>query len=915
MKMRLRVRLLLMVGIPLAGMLFLAGWNTVEKIFETRDLARLQALVEVSTQIGMLTHELQKERGMSAGFIGSEGRNFAEELKVQHGASDRRQQELQAVLTGFDASHFGASFATQLAASTQLLNELSAKRQVIAALSIPGPEAIAYYTRSIAALLGVSGQLATLSQDKDIARQASAYSALLQAKERAGIERAMLSNVFGADRFTPETLVRFISNGAAQDTWYGIFNHYASAQQQQFAMAQLQGAAVDAVAETKNAALARMSEESLGLDAKSWFVSATGRIDLMKAVEDRLAADLVTAMADLERQSSQIAWFYAISTLVSAFIILLLTHLIGRRILGQMGGEPEAAVAVAHAVADGKLDNEIVLAKGDSTSLLASMQRMQAQLLERITAERRVAAENLRIRIALDNVSTGVMIADAERKIIYANQAVVAVLSAAEEDIRQQLPDFDAQRLVGANIDSFHKVPTQQARLLAELTQTYVANVEVGRRHMTVSANPVIDADGNRLGAVAEWRDRTQEVNAQRELKALLDAAVNGDFSQSIPADDKQGFFNDMAAGMNQLMAVVAQALNDIARVLNAVAHGDLSQQIETEYSGTLGQLKDDTNSTIQRLREVVGQIQDATEAINTAAKEIAAGNTDLSARTEEQASSLEETASSMEQIKSTVKHNADNARAAAELADSSNAVATRGGEMVGRVVETMSGIQGSSRKIADIIGVIDSIAFQTNILALNAAVEAARAGEQGRGFAVVATEVRNLAKRSADAAKEIKGLIDESVGKVNGGVRLVHETGETIAEVVSAFRQLAQLVGGISDASHEQASGIEQVSEAVAQMDEVTQQNAALVEQAAAAAESLEEQARGLQQAVAMFSLDDVQTRAAVRRSVVAPAPTFAAAAAVTPMPMAKRDMPLKHLPAARFVDVDDDGDVWAEF
>jgi methyl-accepting chemotaxis protein len=261
-----------------------------------------------------------------------------------------------------------------------------------------------------------------------------------------------------------------------------------------------------------------------------------------------------------------------------------------------------------------------------------------------------------------------------------------------------------------------------------------------------------------------------------------------------------------------------------------------------------------------------------------------------------------------MEELNSTVRNNAETARQAAELARNSNSAAEKGGEMVGRVVDTMSGIQTSSKKIADIIGVIDSIAFQTNILALNAAVEAARAGEQGRGFAVVATEVRNLAQRSADAAKEIKLLIDESVGKVNGGVQLVHETGVTIAEVVGAFQQLAQLVGGIAEASREQASGIEQVSNAVSQMDEVTQQNAALVEQAAAAAESLEEQAQGLRQAVAMFRLDS---------SAVLPAPTFAASTAV-PVPARTRAAQpagggAKSLPPAAYAN--DDEDEWAEF
>ena len=288
------------------------------------------------------------------------------------------------------------------------------------------------------------------------------------------------------------------------------------------------------------------------------------------------------------------------------------------------------------------------------------------------------------------------------------------------------------------------------------------------------------------------------------------------------------------------------------------VAQGDLGSHIDVRSQDETGQLMAALRDMNAALVRIVGEVRGGTETIATASSQIAAGNMDLSSRTEQQASSLEETASSMEELTAAVKQNADNALAARALASAASAVAVKGGAVVSEVVQTMGSINDSSRKIADIIGVIDSIAFQTNILALNAAVEAARAGEQGRGFAVVATEVRNLAHRSASAAKEIKGLIDDSVDKVGAGSKLVDQAGATMQDVVDSVQRLSAIIGDITDASEEQRLGIEQVNEAISQMDQVTQQNAALVEEAAAAANAMQDQAAQLSQAVQVFRLKD---------------------------------------------------------
>ncbi|MDH6184120.1 methyl-accepting chemotaxis protein [Polaromonas sp. CG_23.6] len=317
----------------------------------------------------------------------------------------------------------------------------------------------------------------------------------------------------------------------------------------------------------------------------------------------------------------------------------------------------------------------------------------------------------------------------------------------------------------------------------------------------------------------------------------------------------------------------ITNPLKQAVLVAQKVAAGDLTSDIEVRTQDETGQLLQALKDMNTSLTGIVGQVRQGTDTIATASSQIAAGNLDLSSRTEQQASSLEETAASMEELTSTVKQNADNARQANQLAVSASSVAVRGGAVVSQVVDTMGAINTSSRKIVDIIGVIDGIAFQTNILALNAAVEAARAGEQGRGFAVVAAEVRNLAQRSAAAAKEIKTLIGDSVDKVEEGSKQVAEAGRTMDEIVDSVKRVTDIMAEITAASQEQTQGIEQINQAITQMDQVTQQNAALVEEAAAAAQSLQEQAAGLSQVVSVFRLDEAQV-SQVRYGAAPPRP-----------------------------------------
>ncbi|MFU8788389.1 MAG: methyl-accepting chemotaxis protein [Methylobacter sp.] len=367
----------------------------------------------------------------------------------------------------------------------------------------------------------------------------------------------------------------------------------------------------------------------------------------------------------------------------------------------------------------------------------------------------------------------------------------------------------------------------------------------------------VINVDGEYRLAIEHAMQAMQTMQAMLgDIGKVMGGVAQGDISRRVQAEGR-GDLRRLKDDINLSLDALG-SLDDISIIASALSQGDLTQTINKNYPGTFGAVITGMNGTVENLRELVGDIKESTNSINMAAKEIASGNNDLSHRTEEQAASLQETAASMGELTATVQQNAKSAQYANQLAVGATDIAGKGVAVVDRVVTTMEDINESSRKIVDIITVIDSIAFQTNILALNAAVEAARAGEQGRGFAVVAGEVRNLAQRAAAAAGEIKSLIGDSVEKVEDGTKLVAQAGKTMEEIVGAIRGVTNIMSQIRAASVEQTSGIEQVNQAIGQMDEVTQQNAALVEEAAAAAELLEEQAQNLSVTVSRFTVDN---------------------------------------------------------
>jgi methyl-accepting chemotaxis protein len=556
--------------------------------------------------------------------------------------------------------------------------------------------------------------------------------------------------------------------------------------------------------------------------------AATALLGLMAATERTLLSALETRANDLKVHRN----------LVVGFVLVLLgTGMAFSFLLTRSLTEPMARViAVFRSICEGKLDNAFEHSGRDEASqVLRALDEMQNKLRVQIESERQQAVVNSRLKVALDSASNNVMVADAEGKIIYVNPAMQSLLRAAEADVRTRVPGFSCEAVTGSAIDALHHDGGSQTQRVSEVRDTQRAEMSMGGCVVRYVANPILGDGGERIGTVVEWTDRTQDARVEKELQEMLAAVVQGDLSQRLALTGKQGFHEMLARAVNRLT---------------------------------------------DNMAEVVSSVKQAAGEVHRGAEEISSGNANLSQRTEEQSSSLEETASSMEQMTTTVKQNADNAGQADQLATAARDRAEKGGSVLSRAIDAMSEIAGSSRKIADIIVVIDEIAFQTNLLALNAAVEAARAGEQGRGFAVVAAEVRNLASRSATAAKEIKALIQDSVRKVDDGSVLVAESGKALEEIVGAVKKVSDIIGEIAAASREQSSGIEQVNRAVMQMDEVTQQNAALVEQATAASHAMAEQAKALNELMSRYHVEagSVQQREAGPRALGMHAPAASA-------------------------------------
>ena len=490
-----------------------------------------------------------------------------------------------------------------------------------------------------------------------------------------------------------------------------------------------------------------------------------------------------------------------------------------------------------------------------------------------VTEQRKKENDVMRLQTAVNGAGVAMMMIDRDFVVTYINDATRKLFERRREEMERLYPGFDPSKIVGMCIDDFHKHPSHQRRLLEDPRKLpYKTDIKVGELRFALNVTAVHDTEGNYVGNAMEWEDVTEQRDAQNQVEQLIASAVKGELDVRIDASNYTGFMGDLGTGINRLFDAVVMPIREVKKVAGRLADGDLTAKMEGDFEGEFKSLQDSLNTSIDHLRSTVLNINAAANAITGSADDISEGNTDLSQRTQEQASALEETASTMEEMTGSVRQNAAYAKEANQLAVDARSLAEKGGKVVGTAVDAMEEINSSSKKISDIIGVIEQIAFQTNMLALNAAVEAARAGDQGRGFAVVAGEVRSLAQRSSTAARDIKRLIEDSVFRVDDGTRLVDQSGETLQEIMSAVKKVSDIIGEIAAAGEEQANGIEQVNQAISQMDRSTQQNAALVEEAASASESMSEQSANLVKLMQFFTTGD----SSQERAKVLPTPVF---------------------------------------
>jgi len=828
----LRNKLLALLFLPMLMLSVLSANLLFEQRNNYQKLENITLVNHLFASIGGMLDALQKERGMSAGFLSSAGTAFATKLKVQRSVTDKKIDAFHVLKTEMEKTHpVFVSLRPELNAMADQLDTLGATRTLVDKLKLMPGKAVQKYSAINAELFDGLGFIVQLNYgnkqfelDPELAlsadltlMQSSILSFLLQ-KENAGKERALLTSVFTHDAFSKGEFEHLVKLVAEQNAYNNIFmktGEMAYLDKMKTIMNSPQAYRAEQMRET---AMRKWEKGDFGIRAADWFAAINGKIKQIKEMEVSIMKDLQVEIAVATTAAMQKLIILAVACVLTLVLSMLLAWMIVSRLTTSF----REAVRVAEDIADGDLAcaSDIVTGSDEAGQLMRALECMRNNLSHML------------------------------------NDELEPVLQAARQGDLSQRLETESKRGFYQNLAQISNALIEQMETAVNDTVAGLQALEYGDLSYRISRE--YEGKFNTIKQAANQTAQKLSDMLDQELQPVWQGIQRGDLSGRIAEDGKQGFYLQLALSSNAFSASVASTIEDITKSLQAMEDGDLTYRIENDYEGEFDVIKQATHHTAEKLSGIIAHVSEAVAEVDVASGEMSKGNNLLSSRTQEQAAALEETAASIEEITGTVQHTADNSRQANQLASNASEQAEKGGEITRQAIQAMSEISANSQQVFDIIGVIDGIAFQTNLLALNAAVEAARAGEQGRGFAVVAGEVRSLAQRSSAASKEIKGLINRSIEAVKSGGELVHESGMALDEIISAVSKVGSLIVEIDAASTEQTSGIEQINQAIAQLDANTQQNTAMVEESAAVSQRLSDQAVSLREQISVFRFDD---------------------------------------------------------
>jgi methyl-accepting chemotaxis protein len=805
----IKTKLILIIMVPLLSSLFFGGVLIKESSETKSQMQRIQALVELSSKMSALVHESQKERGMTAGYIGSKGQKFVDKLPQQQALFNEKRNDLLKALSVFDRSNFDQNLADKVDAALEHLEKTSAVRKQIKALDIPLGKALGHYTRINSMMLSNIEYLAHLSQDPTITSDIIAFANFLQSKERAGIERAVLTNTFARNNFAPGFYKKFISLVTEQNAYMRVFEANAQGTHIEFMQKAMKDPSVAEVQRMRDVANKHMASGQFGIEPGYWFATITKKINQLKSVEDFLTTELILRTQQFSNASSK-AFYMSIGLIVVSMILLFVLAIWVMR-------------GINISINRLQLGMNSVIKTGDFSKKVESYANDELGVITKDFNE-----FLMQLGHVIDEVNR-------------------VLMNVAKGQYGDQV-DFDGAGDLktlkeGVNLSS-HSVEF----MMVELEKVMVA-MESGQFDYQMSDKVPADFRQKVHHALGSVDEVLVQVNT------VMNALNQGNFDQRIDIDAK-GVLATLKNGLNHSMSQLAGAISEISLVIKAQSEGDLSQKVHSDFQGELGHLKESINASNLALSEIVTVALNTSNNVHFSAEEVASSAQNLSQRVQQQAASLRESSVTLESFKEAVISNAKLAADESKIEEEVESKAMKASEIMEQTIDAMNQIQESSQKISDIVNLIEGIAFQTNLLALNAAVEAARAGEHGRGFAVVAGEVRALAQKSSEAAKDITALITESVDRINKGTELASVSGDAIREITQLIEQVARMSAQISTATNEQADDVHQLQQSVSQIDQVTQQNTALVEQASSTSESMQHQAADLKQRLAIFKV-----------------------------------------------------------